>query len=136
LKSFKQPESQQVEIESLLRRDISEVYPQQAMVEAQLLYIFREALINIRKHSKAHEIHINIRTVNGHLQVNIIDDGCGFDILAVDKNGICAENHGLAVMRERAESIGGTVEVISSPRNGTEIRIEIPIKNGVHSSTL
>ena len=93
-------------------------------------------MINIRKHSKAHEIRINIRTVDGHLQASIIDDGCGFDIPAVDQDGMWTENHGLAVMRERAESIGGTVEVISSPQRGTEIRIEIPIKNGVHSSAL
>ena len=58
------------------------------------------------------------------------------DILAVDKDGTYTENHGLAVMRERAESIGGTVEVISSPRKGTEIKIEIPITNGVHSDAL
>jgi signal transduction histidine kinase len=111
-----------------LSSKIAEFHPE-AIVDAQLLYICREALTNIRKHSGAHEIQIKIKSVDKRLKMTITDDGRGFDALASNHDGVWTDSLGLEVMRERAESIGGQLKVISIPGQGTEIQVEVPISN-------
>ena len=98
----------------------------EAPVELELLPICQEAVTNIKKHSQAHNAQIKVKSVNNHLEVTIADDGCGFDALAFYHDGVEAEGHGLAVMRERAESVGGRLRVLSMPGQGTEIQVEVP----------
>ncbi len=95
--------------------------------ELQLLRICQEALTNIRQHSKAHNVQVKVNPVNGHLKVSIADDGCGFDAVAFYHDGVQTKGHGLAVMQERAESIGGKLRVLSMPKQGTEIQVEVPV---------
>ncbi|OGO23638.1 MAG: hypothetical protein A2144_01395 [Chloroflexi bacterium RBG_16_50_9] len=118
-----------------LRAKFAKFHPE-AIVEAQLLYICREALANIRKHSGAHEIKIKIQSTNEQLNLVIADNGRGFNALTSCHNGVLTDSHGLQVMRERAESIGGKLRVISIPQKGTEIQVEIPLKNRVMSNLL
>lgn len=94
-------------------------------VEIELLRICQEALTNVRKHSDANNVHIKLKVVNGHLLVTITDDGCGFDAAAGHRDSP-AGGYGLAVMQERAELIGGTFQVISTPGKGTEVQVEVP----------
>jgi signal transduction histidine kinase len=68
--------------------------------------------------------------VDNHFEVSIADDGCGFDALAYYQGGMQQNGgHGLAVMRERAESIGGKLRVLSLPGRGTEVQVEVPANN-------
>jgi len=97
-----------------------------APVELQLLRICQEALTNIRKHSGADHVNVKLKLVNKHLKVSITDDGCGFDALAYYQDGGGAKSHGLAMMQERAESIGGRLRVMSLPGRGTEVQVEVP----------
>jgi len=98
----------------------------EAMTELELLCICQEALTNIKKHSKAGSVQVKIKPVNRHLQVNIVDDGCGFNPLTRYREQGRAMGSGLAVMRERAESIGGSLWVSSMPGQGTEVQVEVP----------
>ena len=98
----------------------------EAPVELQLLRICQEALTNVRKHSEAYHVEVKVKSVDKHLKVSIADDGCGFDALAYYHDGVEARGHGLAVMRERAESIGGRLRVLSMPGQGTEVQVEVP----------
>ena len=86
-------------------------------------------MTNIRKHSEAHNVQVKVRSVDDHVEVSITDDGCGFDALAFYRDGAEAKGHGLAVMRERAESIGGRFRVLSMPGQGTEVQVEVPSKS-------
>jgi signal transduction histidine kinase len=98
----------------------------EAPVELQLLRICQEALTNIRKHSGAYHVEVKVKSVDKHLEVSIADDGCGFDALAYYHDGAHSKGHGLAVMQERAESIGGRLRVLSMPGQGTEVQVEVP----------
>jgi signal transduction histidine kinase len=100
----------------------------EAPVELQLLRICQEALTNIRSHSKAHNVEITLKHVAHRLTVTIADDGIGFDALAYYHNGAHSKGHGLAVMQERAESVGGRFRVVSMPGRGTEVQVEVPAK--------
>jgi len=98
----------------------------QVWAELELMRICQEAFTNIRKHARAQHVQINVKSLNGRLKMGIVDDGCGFDAAAYRLNGINAENHGLAVMQERAELIGGRLKVMSMPGQGTNIQVEVP----------
>ena len=103
-----------------------------AIAELELLRICQEALTNIRKHADARNVWVNIKSTHKHLEVSITDDGRGFDILSLYRNGSRYESHGLAVMSERAQSIGGRLRVLTLPGKGMEVRIEAPM-NGNRS---
>ena len=99
----------------------NEILDIERIVELELLFISQEAFMNIKKHSQAHNIIVDIRRINGHLQMNIIDDGRGFDMTRTS----LGKGSGIAIMRERAESIGGKLQVLSTPGKGTHIKVEV-----------
>lgn len=125
LKDFLERLKQDTSINVSLDTEAGEVRLDTA-VEIELLRICQEALTNVRKHSEAHNVQVRLRAVNNHLQVSIVDDGRGFDILTDSQGSPATSGYGLAVMRERAESIGGTFRVISAPGQGTEVQVEVP----------
>ncbi len=67
---------------------------------------------------------MELSTSNGHVSLTIQDDGQGFDPERIAR-GIWPQ-FGLQTMRERAESVGGTFEVISTPGKGTTVRVTVP----------
>ena len=92
--------------------------------EVQILRIVQEALTNIRKHAQARNVSVTIRQQNEELQVEVSDDGRGFNPLAVKREEW--PHLGLQTMQERAEAVGGTFEVDSTPGKGTKLRVSIP----------
>jgi signal transduction histidine kinase len=83
--------------------------------------ITQEALNNALKHSHASSVILHCSRQNDHIELEIKDDGYGFDI-SESKNG----GMGLTNMKERAERIGASLNVISKPGNGTIVRISMP----------
>lgn len=94
-------------------------------VELQLLRIVQEALSNVRKHSGARRAQVALRCAGGRLQVEVEDDGSGFDPEAGRPGD--APRFGLAIMRERAASIGGTIAYHSAPGRGTRVHVDVPL---------
>jgi signal transduction histidine kinase/ligand-binding sensor domain-containing protein len=86
--------------------------------------IGREAMVNALRHSKGKNIEIEVDYAAHELRLRIRDDGLGIDpkILHSGRAG----HIGLAVMRERAERIGGQLDIISGPSAGTEIELKVP----------
>ncbi len=97
-----------------------------ATVELQLLRIVQESLSNARKHSGAQVVDIFLQQQDSRIFAEIQDDGAGFDPQGPKRSEY--PRFGLAIMRERAESIDGRFEVTSEPGGGTRVRIEIPLK--------
>jgi signal transduction histidine kinase len=96
-------------------------------VELQLVRIVQEALTNVRKHSKASRASVSLVRDGQHLIVTISDDGAGFDPAAKTRGEF--PRFGLATMRERAETVGGTVSISSSRGSGTTVRFELPLRD-------
>lgn len=90
-------------------------------VERELSMICIEALANVKKHAGARNVLFSVRGDSGHVRIKIADDGDGFDISGESTRA----GHGLAIMRERAEAIGGTLRVTSAIGQGTEVSVEI-----------
>jgi PAS domain S-box-containing protein len=91
-------------------------------IEVQLLRIIQESLSNIRKHASAQSTQVIFTDSEHYVQVAIIDDGQGFDPAAVAGQ---MQGFGLQSMRERAEELGGCIEITSQPGQGTQVLVQI-----------
>ena len=85
---------------------------------ARAYFIVAEALTNAVKHSRATAAALRIARRNGHLRIELRDDGVG----GADAGG----GTGLRGLRDRVEALGGRLIVHSPPRGGTRIIAELP----------
>lgn len=92
------------------------------MVEAHLMRIVQEALTNVRKHARASHAWVTLAARGGLLCVTIRDDGVGFEA-GSEQNG---SRFGLRTMRERADLIGATLLIDSTPGAGTRLEVCVP----------
>lgn len=99
------------------------------------LRVAQEALQNVRKHAAATNVTVMTRLVDDVWELEVRDDGRGFDIGSVATQG--RRNFGLQFMRERAELIGARLDVRSRPEGGTVVRLAIPTRatTGIEEST-
>lgn len=92
--------------------------------ERSLLMIIREALLNSLRHASPKQLSVLLSFDRRSLQVEIEDDGCGFDASALRSPD--RPYSGLIGMRERAETLGAQFLITSAPGNGTQVRVTIP----------
>ena len=89
--------------------------------------IAREALVNVRWHSGAHNVIVRFTSVNGRFQLTIDDDGCGFPFAGrFSHEELEAARKGPLVIKERVRSIGGQLVIESNPGQGARLEISIP----------
>jgi signal transduction histidine kinase len=90
-------------------------------IEEGLYRIAQEALNNTLRHANALSVTVRLHQNARVVTLEITDDGIGFDPATAQERG----GFGLRGMEERAARMGGTLTVRSSPRKGTEIRVEV-----------
>jgi PAS domain S-box-containing protein len=91
-------------------------------VEEALYRIAQEALHNVVKHANAEQARIALKRVGRELRLSVEDDGVGFD------PGLAPRGHlGLVGMRQRAERIGGELDVARRPGGGSKVRVTVPL---------
>ncbi len=98
-------------------------------VEAQVFRIVQESLTNVRKHAAAGRAELVVGLEDDALVVTLADDGRGFEAVA----GAAEDwpHYGLQAMRERAGTIGGSVEWTTRRGGGALVRISVPVGNAV-----
>lgn len=96
-------------------------------LETALYRITQEALTNIRKHARAREVVVALRTTSGSVELEVRDNGAGFDLDAFSRSRT-RTSFGLAGMRERIELVGGQLAIRSAPGEGTTLRAAAPIE--------
>ncbi len=102
---------------------LTEFSPQ---VSGQLLRIIQEALTNVRKHSAAGKVLLRCSQGGDQMCVHIEDDGQGFHHSEeIEENG---QHFGLQIMKERAESVGGSLVLDSKPGEGTRVVVCVPVE--------
>lgn len=92
-------------------------------LETALYRIVQEAMTNAARHSKAGTLSVLLSLRNGRVQAIVEDDGCGFDPQTALRVG---DSVGLHSMAERAELLGGSLEIESSA-DGTTVYVEAPV---------
>ena len=93
--------------------------------EIQLLRIIQEALTNVRKHSQASRAWVRFEVDEAGTVITVEDDGRGFDPSLIGQDG--REHFGLQTMRERAESVGGILQISTQPGQGTRLTVQLPL---------
>ena len=92
--------------------------------EASQLTVYRlvqESLTNVGKYAQAEQVDINVRNRDGQVEVDIKDNGKGFEM-----SDVRTSTHGLAGMKHRVEAAGGKLTVDSVPGDGTRISAVLP----------
>ena len=93
------------------------------VVETALFRVVQEAMTNVVRHAKATRVDILLEHRGDRVMVMVEDDGVGFDPVQVARRG--GDRIGLLGLRERAEALGGTLTIESSPGSGTTIVVEV-----------
>jgi signal transduction histidine kinase len=93
-----------------------------ARTQAEVVRIVQEALNNVRRHADATLVRVRLTAEDERLVVVVADNGCGFDPGAIGK-----DDYGLASMNERAQLIGAQLKIDSRLRDGTRVRLELPL---------
>jgi signal transduction histidine kinase len=88
-----------------------------------LFWITIEALNNSLKHAQARRVQINIRSFPKYVELEVKDNGRGFDTARPNAGG-----YGLRTMRERADLLGGELTLTSNPAKGTSVLLRVEIK--------
>jgi two-component system nitrate/nitrite sensor histidine kinase NarX len=98
-------------------------------IEIQLLRIIQEALTNVRRHAQSSNVVVTFEQTPEHLHVSVKDDGRGFS-----PQNLTSDNLGLKIMRERAASVGGRLNIESQHGQGTRVSVTIPTSKSVERS--
>jgi PAS domain S-box-containing protein len=95
-------------------------------IEHHLLRIGQEALTNALRYAESPEIQVTLTCAEEHIRLAVEDHGGGFATAsAVQQQGL-----GLRGMRERADSLGGTLTITSAPGHGTRVEVVVPLPRG------
>lgn len=90
-----------------------------------LIQIIRELLNNIYKHAQASDVTLDLSMKDNDISLVILDDGCGFSTSQENSR------YGLKIIGDRAQSLSGKWDIISSPGKGTEFYLTFPIYSRV-----
>jgi signal transduction histidine kinase len=89
--------------------------------------ILEEAVNNAKKHAKASKIWIRLAVENDLFVAQVADNGRGFDVTAVERSYGTRGSLGMINLKERAELVDGTINIESTPNQGTRITLLVPI---------
>jgi signal transduction histidine kinase len=106
----------------------TEIYPEHEprLIDDAAIMSFRlvqESLINVVKHAHATQVHIEVALHDEQLVIVVEDNGGGIDADRREAIG----SHGLATMRHRVRSFGGTFDIDAPPQGGTRVSARIPL---------
>src|SRR4029079_19756026 len=83
--------------------------------------ILQEALTNVARHAQAKTVKVRACTENGEFVLEVQDDGIG----ALEAELASAHSFGISGMRERAEGLGGQIQIVGVPLRGTTVTLRL-----------
>ena len=93
------------------------------LLETTAYRILQEALTNVARHARAQALGVELKDDGSVLELIVRDDGVGFDVGAMLRT---TSRLGLHGMQERVALLGGSVEILSTPGEGTTVRARLP----------
>ena len=106
---------------------VGSVDPVADEVAVALFRVAQEALTNVSTHARAQHVRIELHHAETTVEMEVRDDGVGFDVSESLDRLPAERGLGLLGMRERAEILGGRLDMESEPGRGTSVRISLPI---------
>jgi two-component system, NarL family, sensor histidine kinase DegS len=117
-----------IKVSSKLDTGETTMSPQQ---ELAVYRVLQEALQNVHKHAQASAVGIVWQRSAGNWVLHVTDDGIGFDLVKAARR---AKSVGLLSMRERASLIGGSLQIQSSPGQGSAVTLQLPIEGSANAT--
>ncbi len=108
-----------------------QVFDVSADFRRSVFLILEEALANTARHAGASAVDVTLRVDGSRLLLSIVDDGRGFSSVSVTEPGNGQD--GLNNMARRASALGGTLQIVSAPGNGTRVVLDVPIHSFTES---
>ena len=99
-------------------------------VEIATYRLVQESLTNVRKHSRASSVEVQLFFGQDCLRIQVMDNGVGFNVFQTLKSAVSVGHMGLLGMRQRAESLGGELQVESREGSGTRVLLQVPLSAG------
>ena len=96
--------------------------------ETALLRTAQEALLNVRTHAQASTVHMTLSYVGSTVLLDVVDDGIGLRHNEIADRGSLTGGQGLAALRQRAETLGGALEVEAAQGGGTAVSLQLPAR--------
>jgi len=84
-------------------------------------------LFNVVKHASANTVTVKTERDNKNIQIQIADDGVGFDVSKIDTNIGTRSGFGLFSIRDRLDFLGGKLKINSKPGQGTRVTLVAPL---------
>lgn len=100
--------------------------PLQPALEVVLFRAAQEALANTAKHAEARQVGMTLTYMHDQVSLDVLDDGKGFDPDAAESTSANGTGYGLAAMRHRLRQVGGSLEIESTPGDGTTVSASVP----------
>ncbi|MFF3443188.1 DUF4118 domain-containing protein [Streptosporangium sp. NPDC002721] len=102
-----------------VKLELAPVPPLSKCAEVAVYYTVAEALTNVAKHANASEVHVTLDTAGTTLRLSVHDDGGG--------GADYGKGSGLIGLKDRIETLGGRLKVVSSAQEGTSLSVTIPV---------
>ena len=109
--------------------DLTITPPDLELVDPHATAVYRivqESLQNAAKHAGASRVDVDLACIDGHIHLQVRDDGRGFDLGDPRK----PNSFGLVGLRERAHLVDGEITIDTAPGRGTRIDVRIPLPSG------
>lgn len=98
-----------------------------ATAETTVFNVVQESINNAKKHARARNIWVSLKTLGNRLVIQVQDDGQGFDVAQQQDAATRRGSYGLLNMRERAASVDGNIGITSARGSGTTITLTVPL---------
>jgi len=96
------------------------------VAELQLLRIAQESLTNVRRHALATEVEVKLESTKEAVEMIVKDNGQGFSLSDLEESP--PGYHGLNIIKERAETLGGNLNISTAPGEGTALMVSLPLE--------
>lgn len=93
--------------------------------EVQVFHILQEALSNVARHAGAKQAWLALEVIDGHYAFTVEDDGRGVFVMGAQPD--LRHHFGISIMSERAQRLGGNIEIANRPQGGARLRLLVPI---------
>ena len=100
-------------------------------LEIAVYRVVQESLMNIRKHAKATKVALNLEFNTDEMNLEIHDDGQGFSLTQTLDSAISVGHLGLLGMKQRAEMLGGNMDIKTGDGNGTTVSFNFPVNSRI-----
>jgi signal transduction histidine kinase len=105
--------------------DLAQPLPEEASL--CLYRVVQEAVRNAQKHAQASRVTVRLTLSPQEVWLSVADDGVGFVLPTPVERLLETQHFGLLGMRERLNQVAGTLDIVSAPRQGTTLRVWLPL---------